>query len=76
MIRPMTLIGMIVIFVAIFSFLTIPGWRGSAPGIGILIVCLVIGGLAIAKDLASLGKELKKPPKEAQGETEKPPQKD
>jgi len=72
----MTLIGMIVIFVAIFSFLTIPGWRGSALGVGVLIVCLVISGLAIAKDMASLGKELKQPPKEQKSEIEKPPQQD
>ena len=76
MIRPMTLIGMMVIILAIFSFLMIPGWRSSALGAGILIVCLAIGGFAIARDMGNLWKDLKQHAKEQKSETEKPPQKD
>ncbi len=76
MIRPLTLIGMMVIIIAVFSFLMIPGWRGSSLGTGILIVCLAIGGYAIASDLGNLWKDLKQQTKEKNNESEEPPHND
>lgn len=58
MIRPLSIIGMIVIAIALFSYLLIPGWRSSPMGIGVLILCLGIGGYALVKDMRDFWKEI------------------
>ena len=65
MFRPLTLLGMIVIGLAVFSFLLIPGWRNSPVSLIVLLVCLALGGYAIIKDALDLWKEVKKKQEQA-----------
>ncbi|MCC7130864.1 MAG: hypothetical protein IT297_10755, partial [Anaerolineae bacterium] len=58
MISPLAWLGMIVIALAVFTYLLIPGWRGSALGVGVLILCLAAGGYAVFKDLQNFAREM------------------
>ena len=60
MFRPLTLLGIILIALAVFSFLLIPGWRDSPVSLILLVVCLALGGYALIKDALDLWKEVKK----------------
>jgi hypothetical protein len=60
MFRPLTLLGIILIALAVFSFLLIPGWRDSPVSMILLVVCLALGGYALIKDALDLWKEVKK----------------
>jgi len=58
MTRPLAWFGMIVIALAVFTYLLIPSWRGSALGVGVLIVCLAAGSYAVNKDLQNFTREM------------------
>jgi len=78
MIRPMALLGMIVIAIAVFSYLLIPSWRSSAAGIGALILCLGIGAYAVVKDMQNFMREMdaKEKAKKEAGSLQSPEEKD
>lgn len=57
--RPLLSLGVIVIALAIFSFLLAPSWRGSPIGILILLIALIIGGAAVALDVRNLLREFR-----------------
>lgn len=55
-------IGVIVIALAIFSFLLVPGWRGSPLGVFILILALIAGISAVVVDIRNLLREYRSLP--------------
>lgn len=71
MIRPLTLLGVIVVGIAVFSFLLVPGWRNSPLSLGVLVICLVIGAYAIIKDSLDLWKDIKSKSESANQNQEK-----
>ncbi len=60
LIRPMTVLGVMVIAIAVFSYLLLPFWHSSKLGFGVLFICLALGGFAILIDLRSLWRELQR----------------
>lgn len=60
--RPMLLLGSMVLALSVFSFLALPDWRFSPGRLVILGVCAGIGLLAVVYDLIRLGGEIKRPP--------------
>ena len=58
--RLMTVLGLMVIAIAVFSYLQLPYWHSSKLGFGVLVICLALGGFAILMDLRSLWRELQR----------------
>jgi len=59
MFRPLILIGVFLVGIAILSVLLVPGFLGTTSGIVIFALCLGIGIFAVAKDLRDFWHELK-----------------
>lgn len=59
LIRPLLLIGSIVIALSVLSFLMIPAWRHSSAATLVLVLTALIGLFAVAHDIKNLARELR-----------------
>ncbi len=59
LIRPMMMLGIFVLVLAVLSFATLPGWRSSAWGVILLVVGILLGLAAVVKDLTALVREIR-----------------
>ena len=57
--RPLLSLGVIVIALAIFSYLLNPAWRGTPLGTVILLIALLSGGAAVVADIRNLLREFR-----------------
>lgn len=59
LIRPLMMLGVFVLVLAVLSYGMLPGWRSSVWGIILLIVGVVLGLAAIIKDMTDLVREIR-----------------
>lgn len=59
LIRPLLMLGVFVMVLAILSYGMLPGWRSSAWGIVLVIAGVVLGLTAIIKDMTDLIREVR-----------------
>ena len=64
LIRPMMMLGVVVLVLAVLSYGMLPGWRSTTTGVILLVVGIVLGLGAIIKDMVDLLKELRQLEKE------------
>ena len=60
LIRPLMMIGVFVMVLAILSYGMLPGWRSSAWGIVLLVGGVGLGLAAIIKDMTDLLREIRR----------------
>ena len=60
--------------IAVFSYLLVPGWRSSPPGIAVLIACVVVGVYAVFKDMQNFLTDLNAQQKGEEKKDEPPDQ--
>ncbi len=60
LIRPLMMLGVFVMVLAILSYGMLPGWRSSAWGIILVIAGVVLGLAAIIKDMTDLIREVRR----------------
>jgi len=60
MIRPLLMFGLIVVFVAIFSLYSFPGWRESTAVLVLFGLAILVGLWAIVADLRALSEQIKR----------------
>ena len=58
--RPMLLTGLIVVALAVFSLLLVPGWLSSPWRLAVLVIAILAGLYAVIRDLLSLYKEIRR----------------
>jgi len=59
LIRPLMMLGVVVLVLAVLSYGMLPGWRSTTTGVILLVVGIVLGLGAIIKDMVDLLKELR-----------------
>lgn len=59
LIRPLMLLGVVVLVLAVLSYGMLPGWRSSAWGAVLLVAGIGLGLAAIIKDMLDLLKEVR-----------------
>ena len=59
MLRPLMILGIVVIVVAVLSFLFNPDWSRSPIGLLILILAVIIGIAAVVRDMRAFAKDVK-----------------
>ena len=57
--RPQLLFGAVAIILAVLSWLTFPAWRTSVPAFIFLVLIIVLGSIAIVRDMRSLLHEVR-----------------
>jgi hypothetical protein len=60
LIRPLMMLGVFVMVLALLSYGMLPGWRSSAWGVILLIAGVVLGLAAIIKDMIDLIREVRR----------------
>lgn len=60
LIRPLMMLGVFVMVLALLSYGMLPGWRSSAWGVILLIAGVVLGLAAISKDMIDLVREIRR----------------
>lgn len=59
LIRPLMMLGVVVLVLAVLSYGMLPGWRSSTTGVILLVVGILLGLGAIIKDMLDLLRELR-----------------
>lgn len=59
LIRPLMMLGVFVLVLAVLSYGMLPGWRSSAWGVTLLIGGVLLGLAAIIKDMLDLLREVR-----------------
>ena len=59
LLRPLMLVGFILIGIGVFSWLQMPQWRQSPMGAVVLLVTFGLGGYAVVTDLRAFWNEMR-----------------
>lgn len=59
LIRPLMMLGVLVLVLAVLSYGMLPGWRSSAWGVILLVGGVLLGLAAIIKDMLDLLREVR-----------------